>query len=226
MAACAVLGDRSGTPETPYTITERVSISGQDGPVRIEIRQYGPRVAAEVIRQPGDGALSDNGAFRLLFDYISGANQPGTKVAMTVPVAMPAGGGRRGGEHIPMTTPVEMNAGKTTGPGGAGYAMRFFLPEGMTEETAPAPTDPRVRVVTLPGRALAVLRYTGWRTAEKTRARVADLLSALEGTTWRAVGQPLTWAYDPPWTLPFLRRNEVAVAVEKSCQSVQKKINC
>jgi len=60
---------------------------------------------------------------------------------------------------------------------------------------------------------MAVLRFTGLRGADAIAARQAELLERLESTAWKPIGPPLTWFYDPPWTIPFLRRNEVAVPV-------------
>ncbi len=220
MAGCAVAGGRSGTPESAYTIEDRLSVPGDGGTHHIEVRRYGDRVAAEVSPRDGGAPTTGNAAFRLLFDYIAGANRQGETVAMTAPVdqpvTKPAGGGRRSGQKIAMTVPVESTGADRVGTAGeVPYVMRFFLPEGYTVETAPVPTHARVRIVGLPGRDMAVLRFSGFRNDDRTEARKADLLAALNQTAWRPAGQPVAWFYDPPWTLPFLRRNEVAVAVER-----------
>lgn len=215
MAGCAITGGRSGTPESAFTIEDRLSVPGDDGTRHVEVRRYGDRVAAEVIPRDDGAPTTGNAAFRLLFDYISGANRQGETVAMTTPVARPTGGGRAG-TKIPMTVPVESTGSDRTGAAGEdAYVMRFFLPDGSTPDTAPVPTHARVRIVGLPGRDMAVLRFSGFRNDDRTEARKAALLAALDRTAWRPVGQPVAWFYDPPWTLPFLRRNEVAVAVER-----------
>ena len=79
--------------------------------------------------------------------------------------------------------------------------------------TLPVPNDPAVRLVEVPGETMAVLRFTGDRGAEAVAARQAELLRGLAGTAWVPRGAPVAWFYDPPWTLPWLRRNEVAVPV-------------
>jgi hypothetical protein len=66
----------------------------------------------------------------------------------------------------------------------------------------------------VPGEELAVLRFSGSTGAAAVAAREAELARVLEGSPWRAAGEPVALFYDPPWTLPFLRRNEVAVRVE------------
>jgi len=173
----------------------------------VEIREYAPVMVAEVTLPKGD-RQARNQAFRLLFDYISGANKtaagPG-KVAMTVPVAVDEP------ERIAMTVPVQ------TSPESG--VMRFFLPAKYTEETPPPePTNARVKIVALPARTIATLRYSG--SARDAARKEQELIEALQGSTpkgsaWRPSGRPYTLYYDPPFTIPFLRRNEAAVAVER-----------
>jgi hypothetical protein len=107
-----------------------------------------------------------------------------------------------------MTAPVAQAAT----PGGASV-IRFFMPDEWTLDTLPRPNDPAVTLVPVPAETVAVLRFTGDRSPETVAARTADMERALEDTTWRPAGTPVAWFYDPPWTIPFLRRNEVAVPV-------------
>jgi hypothetical protein len=39
------------------------------------------------------------------------------------------------------------------------------------------------------------------------------LLSKLQTTPYAPTGEVIDWFYDPPWTIPPLRRNEAAVPV-------------
>jgi len=197
LSACTVFGVRDGTEEPPYEVVDSVTET-------MEVRRYGPRLAAEATLDAApDGDDRSSDAFRLLFDYISGANRGGRKVAMTVPVETTSDS-----QEIAMTVPVESR----DAPDG-GTRMRFFLPSEFTAETAPEPTDPNVSLVTVPGQTLAVFRFSGLGRDSTVKARKRDLLKKLETTAWRPVGEPFAYFYDPPWTLPFLRRNEVAVAV-------------
>lgn len=186
LAGCSVVGARSA-PEPAWEAAGRIGET-------VEIRRYAPRSAAEV-----SDAGGRDGAFGLLFRYISGANRGGAKIAMTAPVATDEP------ERLAMTAPVATQ----------GMAMRFFLPEGVTAETAPVPTDPRVRIVELPAQDMAVLRFSGLRTDAAVAGRTAELMAALEGSPWRATGPAEAWFYDPPWTLPPFRRNEIAAPVER-----------
>ncbi len=171
---------------------------------RVEIRSYAPRLAAEVDGAGAAPAGRDD-AFRLLFAYIAGANTgPGGsgKLAMTVPVET------RDGTKLAMTAPVQVTDT------GAAFAMRFYLPAAVRAETAPQPTDPRVRLVTVPGETIATLRFSG--SARDHAAEQAELLATLRPSRWQPSGTPYLLGYDPPFALPFLRRNEVAVAVARA----------
>ncbi|SDG75560.1 SOUL family heme-binding protein [Roseospirillum parvum] len=197
----AIVGIRTDTEQSAYTVIEHL------GP-GLEVRRYAPRLAAEARLDTPPGGGAKTRAFRLLFNYISGDNGPGTRVAMTTPVETAPGGGRDG-TRIAMTVPAETQDHAGT------VRMRFFLPAGFTVETAPPPRDPRIHIVELPEQTLAVLRYTGSTGPAAANARKAELADALATTPWRAEGPAVTCFYDPPWTLPFLRRNEVAVPVSR-----------
>lgn len=190
-SACSVVGIRSGTEEPRYTVREA------EGP--LEIRDYAPRLAAET-----DVAGSEVGArgdgFRRLAGFIFGGNAPRTSIAMTAPVS----------QAIAMTAPVSQQAvGETT------WRIRFFMPATYTQATLPRPNDATIRIVAIPGQTFAVYRYSGSTGAEATAEATQELLRRLEPMGWTTVGTPVAWFYDPPWTLPFLRRNEAAVEVTR-----------
>jgi hypothetical protein len=180
--------------EPRYVVVERLS----DG---VEIRRYGPRLAAEV-QTKQDGQAGRSEAFRLLFEYIAGANRSkdasSERIAMTTPVATQSA-------RVSMTAPVAT----TDVP--EGLRMRFFLPAKLTRETAPKPLDPRVRLVDVPPEDMAVLRYSG--NGKDYPARAAALPSVLSSSRWRPSGEPQSMNYDAPFVPPFLRRNEAAVTV-------------
>jgi hypothetical protein len=180
--------------EPRYAVIERL-------PAAVEVRQYDARLAASVTVEKG-GDAGRNEAFRLLFGYIAGANASAARVAMTAPVKV------QEPTRIAMTAPVQVNetAGETR--------MLFFLPASVSAETAPVPTDPRVKIVVQPPETVAVLRFSGTSRAvgEKRNA----LAETLAGTAWKPQGEPYFMGYDPPFTIPFLRRNEVAVPVVKA----------
>ncbi|MEM9440090.1 MAG: heme-binding protein [Pseudomonadota bacterium] len=199
LAGCSVVGIRTGYEEPSYSVVDRI---GDD----LEIRTYAPRLAASATVDETEENAGRNQAFRILFDYISGANIGSAEIAMTVPVEVPSAG-----EKVAMTVPVETSAnveGRTT--------MRFFLPSEFTVATAPVPKDARVQIEELPETTEAALRFTGLGSLSSLRERRAELLRALDGSGWSVKGEPTTLFYDPPWTIPFLRRNEVLVPVARN----------
>ena len=82
-----------------------------------------------------------------------------------------------------------------------------------TAQTAPRPTDSRVRIVRVREKTLAVLRFSGRGEQDELGKRKIELLEAITATRWLPRGDATVLFCDAPFTLPFLRRNEVAVAV-------------
>ena len=160
-----------------------------------EIRDYADRVAVETIQ--GDG---ENGAFQRLFKYISGANVQSSKIAMTVPVTQST--------KIAMTAPVTQSMGKD------GTAMRFFLPVSYTMDTAPVPSDDRVKLVLVRGGIYAVHRYSGRSSVKNFNDAAQTLFDALRRDGLTAVGVPIKATYNGPFTPFFLRRNEAMVRID------------
>ena len=194
LSGCSVFGGHGDT-ETPDYAVLRTLESG------VEIRRYGARLAAETAVDAGSGAR--NQAFRRLAGYIFGGNQGERKIAMTTPVATEAGKGT--GESLPAPAAAAVRDGE--------LVMRFFLPRALGRDDAPPPSDPRVRLVEVPAETLAVLRFSGRPSDGRVIERTDALLAALDRAGIEPAGQPQAFFYDPPWTLPPFRRNEVAVPV-------------
>ena len=192
-----LVGIRTGTEQPKYTVVEQFGT--------VEIRHYGPRLAAETVAT-GPVETARSAGFRKVAGYIFGGNTAKTSIAMTAPVAQSAGTS----QAIAMTAPVIQAAE----PGG-GWRIQFIMPSKYTRATLPVPTDPEVKIVDVPAQDYAVLRYTGSTDAAGVSRNTASLKAGLIGKPWRITGEPLAWFYDPPWTAPFLRRNEVAVPVAR-----------
>lgn len=107
-----------------------------------------------------------------------------------------------------MTAPVAQSASDD-----AGWRIRFYMPKKWSMDDLPAPDDDRVELVPVSAETVAVLRFTGDRGSDAVARRTDQLLDALRANGFEAVGTPTAWFYDPPWTLPFRRRNEIAVPV-------------
>jgi hypothetical protein len=183
----SVVGIRVGTEEPHHLSTP---LTG-----RVELRRYGPRIAAETTVD-ADEERARNIGFRRLAGYIFGANHRNESIAMTAPVTQ--------GDSIAMTAPVAQSRS----------TIRFYMPSKWTMDTLPAPDDDRVRLVKVPGETVAVLRFSGDRSPRAVASHTTQLLEALRANDIKVTGEPQAWFYDPPWTLPFRRRNEIAVGVK------------
>lgn len=191
----AVAGVRVGTEEPPHT-SERLG----DG---IEIRNYQPRIAAETVVEGDERPALEQG-FRRLAGYIFGGNHASSKIAMTAPVSRASAKGQK----IAMTAPVSQATG-----GSDSWVVRFFMPSKWSMPALPQPDDERVYLVEVPAETMAVVRFSGLADPDIIAAKTDELREALHRKGKEITGDPVVWYYDPPWTLPFRRRNEVAVPI-------------
>jgi hypothetical protein len=183
--------------ETPnYSVVSKVG--------DIEYRQYETHLVVETL-VAGDYAYkaSGNEGFRRLFRYITGANEGSQKVAMTSPVSRVADG-----EKISMTSPVARESSSE------GEVVAFMLPSQFTLATAPVPTDPRVSVREVPGRLMAVVRYSGRWTDSNYEERKRILLAGVAAGGAEVIGEVQSALYDAPYIPPFMRRNEVLIQIK------------
>lgn len=186
-SALSLLGVRVGTEEPPHSVKKLA-----DG---VELRTYQTRIAAETtVTANEEGARS--AGFRRLAAYIFGANHRDTRVDDP------------GSTQIAMTAPVAQSAGP-----GDDWIIRFYMPSKWAMGDLPSPDDDRVRLVNVPPQNLAVLRFSGNRDAHAVASHTEQLRNTLCAYGFDAIGETVAWFYDPPWTLSFLRRNEVAVPV-------------
>lgn len=176
-----------------------------------ELRRYEPQLLAETEVKGRFDKVGGN-AFRILADYIFGNNQAAEKIAMTAPVTQrpKAGKDEKTGARIEMTAPVTQRA---AGAESDSYVISFVMPARFTLDTVPRPDDPRVKLREVPGRLMAVLRYSGGWGEPRYRAHEAQLLEAVHAAGLTPIGEPIYARYNSPFSLPFLRRNEVMVEV-------------
>jgi hypothetical protein len=165
------------------------AVTGKAG--EIEFRHY-PELVLATVDSAGDDA-----GFNLLFAYISGSNTPREKIPMTAPVITT--------QKIPMTAPVVSDVA----------SMSFVMPTGTTREQTPDPLDSRVRIVTLPERDIAVIRFSGYAPPDDVDAATSRLENGLKNEGIVTEGRPFLMRYDSPWTPGFLRRNEVAIGIRR-----------
>jgi hypothetical protein len=111
---------------------------------------------------------------------------------------------------IEMTAPVRVDVTKEGGQ--SRLAMRFSLPA-KTAANPPVPSDSRVKLVSVPATTVAALRYSGNPNETSRIAHQKLLLERLAASEWKPNGEPYTLNYDPPFAVPFLKRNEIVVPV-------------
>lgn len=185
------------TAEPPYTVKFQLRDPA------VELRTYPALVAADVTVQ-ANRDQAGNAGFRILAGYIFGGNEGSRSIAMTAPVVMaPAAG-----VSLPMTAPVT----QTAGDGGA-WTVRFYMPAGYTLATLPKPRDARIHLVDVPPAEVAVIRFSGLAGETEVEQRTRELQAVIGAHRWTALGPASLARYNPPWTLWFVRRNEVWIPV-------------
>lgn len=179
--------------ETPAY--EVVASEGQ-----IEIRQYGAMIVAEADAEgQREDAIRDG--FRVIADYIFGNNLASENVAMTAPVT------QRTNETIAMTAPVTQQSD------GASWKVRFVMPSEYTMATLPQPVNPEVHLIEVPSSRFAAIQFSGFGNQTSLDEHTEQLLAYLEREGFRPQGHPTYAFYNAPWTLPFMRRNEVMIEI-------------
>ena len=184
----------SNVEQAKYTVVE----SHND----IELRDYAPMIVAEA-EVSGERAQAINQGFRIIADYIFGNNAAAQKVAMTAPVI------QQQSEKIAMTAPVMQQSR------GDVWNVRFVMPASYTLETLPKPNNPAVKLKEVQGRRFAVIRFSGGSGEENLKKHKHALLEFISAQKLGALSEPTYAFYNPPWTLPFLRRNEVMVEIAR-----------
>ena len=141
--------------------------------------------APRVMAVTGMDEDSDSG-FRVLAGYIFGGNAEEQKIAMTAPVQQSMAGEKE---------------------------MAFMIPAEYALEDLPEPEDQRVSFREAPAYTAAVIQFSGWASAEKADENWQQLRQFLIAEGIDITGEPTLNQYNPPWTLPFMRRNEIIVPV-------------
>ena len=183
------------TEEPPFT----VHLAKGD----FEVRDFPALVAAEV-SVPGDRKDAASKGFRLLAGYIFGGNTAKRSIAMTAPVTQAAAS-----EKIAMTAPVMQIGGNGT------WVIRFIMPLGTTIETLPKQNNPPVKLRGLTPLRVAVVKFSGLARQDDVDARTTALSQFAKAQNLQVIGPPSLAQYDPPWTLWFMRRNEVMLPVAR-----------
>jgi len=188
-------GEVMAIEESSYTVVEQVD--------SFELRMYEPSIVAETLVE-GDFSEVGSEGFRRLAGYIFGKNRKQEDIDMTAPVSQESAS-----EKIAMTAPVSQETvdGK--------WRITFTMPAEYNMETLPMPLDDRVILKQEPGRLMAAIRYSGTWSRERYQEKEASLRSFIGEHGLKIVGEPVFARYNAPYTLWFLRRNEVLIPVER-----------
>jgi len=171
-----------------FTEKARYQVELSDGD--FEVRHYASRIQAETVvnAAPWQRSLADG--FHRLAGYIFGDNEWHHKIAMTAPVTVTLGAVDRSTRTV-----------------------AFKMPDRYALETLPEPKDRRITLRRAPARRIAVLTFRGHYDRELPHGQRMQLLNRVRKARLLPIGDVTFAGYDAPWTLPFLRRNEVLVEV-------------
>jgi len=164
-----------------------------------EIRKYAPYLVAETLVD-GDMDEASSKGFRLIADYIFGNNQAASsskseKIAMTAPVTLQ-----------PQQESVSMQTAKQ-------WLVKFAMPSQYTLASIPKPKNNAVTLKEIPVKYFVVLSYSGLNTLSKVQNKSMEAYEWAQKNNLKTLGSPQLSRYDPPWTLPMLRRNEMMIEV-------------
>lgn len=189
-AGCSVFGIRTSEEPSFNVLREQGDI---------QIRQYNDMLIAET-EVAADYDESSSIGFRRLAGFIFGKNSKKQEIKMTAPVVQ-----EKNSEKIAMTAPVLQKRSDNK------WVMAFVLPSAYTLDTLPEPLDEKVVIKKIPGKRVASLRFTGFLSETNLREKSDQLKAWLMENDYAIISEPRLAGYDPPWTIPFLRRNEVLI---------------
>ena len=167
-----------------------------------QVRQYEAHIVAETIV---DSEFEDAGseAFQRLFKYISGNNTAKQSIDMTAPVSQEADG-----QKIDMTSPVGQQSVNGR------WAVSFMMPESSSYETLPKPNNSDVVLKQVPERYIASIEYSGFWSETSYKENKNKLQAWISKNGYQVIDEPIWARYNDPFTLWFLRRNEILIPIE------------
>lgn len=169
-----------------------------------EIRDYPAHIVAQTVVE-GISVNGDafNKGFSIIAGYIFGGNVKKQSIAMTAPVIA-----QGSSEKIAMTVPVTASATGTS------QVVSFVMPSGYTLATLPTPNDSRIKLVEVPEQKIAALTFSWYRTDPRFEKMKKQLFADLARDNITIIGTPIFAGYNPPWTPPWMNRNEIMVQVQ------------
>jgi effector-binding domain-containing protein len=170
----------------------------------LEIREYLPKILAQV-KVIGTFDEATSAGFKLLADYIFGNNistDGSSKIAMTAPVILE-----------PKSKIINMTAPIITEGNNREWLISFIMPKEFSIKTLPKPNNKDIKIISLPKEKYAVIVFSGLVREVSYKEQAMLLNNFISDSKLTSVGQLQIARYNPPWTLPFFRRNELMVKI-------------
>ncbi len=152
----------------------------------IEVRQYKAMIVAEV-HINGERKEAIGHGFRLLANYIFGSNIAQHGIAMTAPVQQQFTGNN--------------------------WQISFVMPSEYTMEKLPKPVNDLVILTKVPPKKFVVITFSGINSDTHVMEHEEKLIEYIKSQNLSATGSPKYAFYNPPWTPPPMRRNEVMIEI-------------
>lgn len=196
--ACSVIGIQ-GEEQPQFTL---LKAEGNK-----EIRLYKEHVAAQT-QVSGEFKDAQGEAFGRLAGYIFGDNANDQSISMTAPVF-----------QTPTTDNITDSMDENIAASDQ-WTMSFFMPSEYELEQLPVANDDRVVIKAMPERLVAAIRFSGLWKEETNKRKAEELVSWVSDVTgYEVVSEAEFAGYNPPWTLPWFRTNEMIVELRKSDES-------
>ncbi|WP_350558829.1 heme-binding protein [Psychrobacter sp. CAL346-MNA-CIBAN-0220] len=193
------------TEEPNYTVLNQTE--------DFELRRYDAQLVAQTWVTGDQDAASRQG-FKTLANYIFGNNTApsgtSSKISMTAPVMMqPQVADNSKSKKIAMTAPVSMQQDNGK------WRVQFVMPSHYTMQTLPKPNNPDITITKLPVQTYGIIKFSGLAGPQKVAEKTQILSTWMQSQKLTVIGTPELARYNPPWTLPFMRRNEIMIAYKQ-----------
>ncbi len=172
-----------------------------------EIREYDPYIVAKTDIY-GSFSSSLNRGFGIIAEYIFG-NNVSTRSAITKEASL-ADRLEITSEKIQMTAPVLSEKGTDLEMQGK-YVISFVMPSKYDLDTLPVPKDGRVELLPVKRHIAAAIKFSGYATEKRVLHNLQQLRQMLTMDKIEATPRYRVAQYDPPFTFPLMKRNEVIV---------------
>ena len=148
----------------------------------IEIREYNAMLIAEV-EIVGEREEAIGQGFKILADFIFGNNIDNNKIKMTAPVIQQ--------------------------PSDKGWKVSFVMPSSYSIDTLPKPINNKIEIKQIPENKMVVITFNGKNEEKNISKHEAKLMDFITKNNLKCDKTPIYAFYNPPWTLPILRKNEI-----------------